>query len=83
LRQIRLHSEGSLRQIHGVFEFSGHARSLSTPHRKKAGNFIIGDGFEEAVGVRSMKVLRIGLFASPQNVFFGDAKAWAELLDFC
>jgi hypothetical protein len=83
LRQICLHTEGSLRQIYGVFEFSGHARSLSTPRSKKGRNFIIGDGFKEAVGVRSMKVLRIGLFASLQNVFFGDAKAWAELLDFC
>src|SRR5215469_6479751 len=45
LWQIRLHGEASFRQVQGVFPFRGHARSLSTPHSKKAGNFIIGDGF--------------------------------------
>ena len=45
LRQIRLHGEAGFRQIQRVFQFRGHARSLSTPHTKKAGNFIIGDGF--------------------------------------
>jgi hypothetical protein len=43
LWQIRLHGKVGFRQIQRVFEFRGHARSLSTP--KKAGNFIIGDGF--------------------------------------
>jgi hypothetical protein len=43
LRQIRLHGEVGFRQVQRVFEFRGHARSLSTP--EKAGNFIIGDGF--------------------------------------
>src|SRR5579884_24369 len=43
LRQVRLHGEVGFRQIQRVFQFRGHARSLSTP--EKAGNFIIGDGF--------------------------------------
>jgi hypothetical protein len=45
LRQIRLHGELCPRQIQRVFQFRGHARSLSTPRVEKKGNFIIGDGF--------------------------------------
>lgn len=85
LRQIRLHSEAGFRQIDRVFQFGGHAQSLSTPQSKKAGNFIIGDGFNYSAGsgvLADCHGFEARVFAAGTEGILEDARTHPELLVF-